>query len=313
MLNAHPRIYLAYETSFYLSDAHSTRQSSDVWLRRYFQTLQFAWLRVHPGALMGKVPWPIPRHELHKVFRALMQLLAERHGRVRCGDKTPRHATRLRSIFHDFPDARVVHIVRDPRDTLASLTSMPWGPSSQLAATAYIARQLAAVQPFRERIHEVRLEDLIADPRRELSAILGFVGERWNDAVLDHARYAATSDVPPLPWLAATKKPTSARSLAGRDPRPTASRRLVEKWLAPAMERYGYRPDAETATSLELARTAARDLPHLGGYLWNGLRYLIETRVRRRPPADAQRLLLRLNRRGQLRYPLVAIPDPPRP
>jgi hypothetical protein len=44
------------------------------------------------------------------------------------------------------------------------------------------------------RYHEVRYEDLVAEPETELRALLGFLGEEWDPAVLafDNAQHDGT-------------------------------------------------------------------------------------------------------------------------
>jgi len=52
--------------------------------------------------------------------------------RVRFGDKTPVNTQYIDRIFRDFPDARVIRIIRDPRSTAESLTVVPFGSPSIL-------------------------------------------------------------------------------------------------------------------------------------------------------------------------------------
>src|SRR5439155_26280155 len=45
-------------------------------------------------------------------------------------ERTPGHVSHLPLIADVFPDARVIHIVRDGRAVARSLTSMDWGPDT---------------------------------------------------------------------------------------------------------------------------------------------------------------------------------------
>lgn len=95
------------------------------------------------------------------------------------------------SALHDFcPKAKFVHVVRDPRDVVASLLKQRWSPRSlPEAATWYeavIARSVEQAQKLPpETILELRLEDLIADPERESRRLCTFADLPWNAAVLD--------------------------------------------------------------------------------------------------------------------------------
>ena len=53
-------------------------------------------------------------------FEALCRLRAQRHGRERWGEKTPRHVYRIDDVLAAFPEAKVVCLVRDPRAVVAS-------------------------------------------------------------------------------------------------------------------------------------------------------------------------------------------------
>ena len=65
-----------------------------------------------------------------------------------------------------FPDAGIVHVVRDGRDVASSIARMPWGPDSVPEALEYWAHRLRRAETgAREvepgRIHVVHLEDLV--------------------------------------------------------------------------------------------------------------------------------------------------------
>ena len=49
MLNAHPRIHLTHEASFYVGRQFLPRRfSASDWLELYFKSFSFAWLMIHP-------------------------------------------------------------------------------------------------------------------------------------------------------------------------------------------------------------------------------------------------------------------------
>lgn len=123
MLNAHPRIHLTHEASFYLLGGLSRKATPREWLDRYLATVAFAWLGLDPERVREAAGDRPP--SVAVTVRAIMKMQAERHGKVRYGDKTPLHATKLPQIFEDFPGARVVNVVRDPRGGVASLLRMP--------------------------------------------------------------------------------------------------------------------------------------------------------------------------------------------
>jgi len=129
------------------------------------------------------------------------------------------------AILDLLPEARLVHMVRDPRDVAASTMTMRWGPSDPKEAAWFVGGvldQWAEVQARvpAERILEVRLEDLGADPAAVLRQITDFLGLDWHDALLD-------ADL--------------SKTGAGRWRRlPPAAQAVLSEVLAPHVVAYGY-------------------------------------------------------------------------
>ena len=112
-----------------------------------------------------------------------------------------------------FPTCQVIHVVRDGRDVVASHRDR-WGRVSALKAVRkwprYIRVARTAASSLGEgRYHEVRYEDLVNDPEGTLRVLLGFLGEPWDPAVLEHDR--KPHDVQPR----YAKLTSSRRSAAG--------------------------------------------------------------------------------------------------
>ncbi|MDX1418958.1 MAG: sulfotransferase [Rubricoccaceae bacterium] len=133
------------------------------------------------------------------------------------------HLDTLRRLV---PHARLVHIVRDPRDVVASYTRQRWAPSDPVHAAEIYRDVMARWEAVRARVpaeavHDVRLEDLVADPRGVLEGICEFWGIDWDDALL-------ATDL--------------GRSHARRWRRdlPVASHAAVEALVAPVLHAYGY-------------------------------------------------------------------------
>lgn len=115
---------------------------------------------------------------------------AERRGKKRWADKTPRYALSVGLIAEMFPDCQVVHLIRDGRDVVASHRSS-WGYFAGMKATAkwphyiHVARE-AGRRLAPDRYHELRYEDLVLDTRSTVCELLEFLGEPWDDAVMRH-------------------------------------------------------------------------------------------------------------------------------
>jgi Sulfotransferase family len=268
MLCAHPRIYITHEASFYVWEwIYSRRAPRAQFLRYYFQSPSFRWLRLDPARVLDGLPADLPRSRIGEAYANLMREKAAQYGRVRFGDKTPSHAAHLSRIFEDFPDARVVHITRDPRGTALSLSRMPWAASSLYANAAFCELERRQVSRRDPRILKIRLEDLLADARGTMSKVLEHVGEPWDDAVLEHAQNLPDrNDMPPFPWLESAARPRGAANADWRGMTPLQIR-LVERVSRKIMQEFGY----------ARAELAAADEPSRAAVLWAQLRELPET------------------------------------
>jgi hypothetical protein len=96
------------------------------------------------------------------------------------------YAQELLSLF---PQAKIIHIYRDPRDVLASYRRFSWGGED----VAVISRRLAGIYcrwlEIRRELPsgcylEVGLEDLSRHPRESLGQICDFAGLRFEEDLL---------------------------------------------------------------------------------------------------------------------------------
>jgi len=150
--------------------------------------------------ITGDRNWPrmrlfgFPKEYWHKRIAALFDEFqgdyARARGKARWADKTPRYALCIDYLDQLFPTCQVVHVIRDGRDVVASHRDR-WGWWAAVKAVKkwpyYLAtaRTAGAGLPA-GRYHEVRYERLVADPEATLRALLDFLGEPWDPAVLEH-------------------------------------------------------------------------------------------------------------------------------
>ncbi len=316
LLCAHPRIYVAHEASFYVWEAlYPKKAPRRAFLDYFFQTFSFRWQGVDPAEVVAGLPDPLPTERVGEAFGAMMRLKAAQYGRPRYGDKTPSHAASLKRIFEDFPDARVIHIVRDPRGTVLSLSRMPWASASLWADAAFLEVERKQVLPFRDRLLEVRLEDLLADPRSEMGRVLEHVGEAWDEAVLDHpAHIPDHADMPPLPWLSSARRPLGKPG-ARWESMPPVHIRLVEWLTRHWMKQYGYERAAlaQEPGRPKVAWAGLRSLPEAVRFAWQYIRLGLRYRDPRNfESAETTRLFHTLNRESWSLYEdFEEMPRPP--
>lgn len=140
--------------------------------------------------------------EFIEIVRQLVsELMKPMIGRLKEGEvfleKSPSHALHLHTIHELLPMARIIHILRDPRDVVASLLAVScnkggWAPNraDQCAKVwcnhvNHVRRTAPSLPP--ENFFELRYETLVDNPTDSLRAIADFLGMDWSNESIDAA------------------------------------------------------------------------------------------------------------------------------
>ena len=190
-----------------------------------------AWMAVRPPSLAT-------------MLESLTAQRALRHGAPRWVEKTPRHLEVPELITETWPKARIVRIVRDPRDAAVSLTKVPFGTPSLLTNLSVLARMNEAAADFYRESGvalTVRYEDLVATPERELLRICEFVGVDYEPGMLED-RSGATGVAAEHEWWKGDATGPLDRSRSGRwaEEMPPAVQHYAALNLGPLLEEHGY-------------------------------------------------------------------------
>ena len=90
-------------------------------------------------------------------------------------DHTPMHALHITALIDLFPEARFVHIVRDPRAVAASILSLRWGPATREDFPGYWLQKVGCALmgqiTFPNKFSLVKYEDFIASPEETLKIL----------------------------------------------------------------------------------------------------------------------------------------------
>ncbi len=257
MLSCHPRLHIPPETQFF---------------SRFDPALQFA-DPLHPAetgryhAAITADPWwrelGLPESALsdalaqgHRssrdLFLWLLRALSPDNTKPRIAEKTPHHEKYAKRIIELFPDAQFIHVVRDPRDTVASLRKEDWWRDKSVLMTARHCRRVYermqqidhALGP--RRSHRVRYESLVSDPEAELRRLCTFLGEDFDPRMLQHDQRPDTGFTPTeAAWKQLTTKPIDP-TRHGRYRELLTDREIdtVERAVTPpVMANLGYDPE----------------------------------------------------------------------
>ena len=271
MLDRNTTLAIPYETFFVpqLAHRHGRRPSID----EFVDDL---------GRLRTLYDWGIRPEDVRPRLRegmttseaivAIFETYAQRQGKPRWGDKTPLYMQQLPLLERLFPDALWVHLVRDGRDAALSFLELPEGFSGKTWAQPRTVAQFAArwrteILAARRlgrhagsRYLELRYEDLVAEPERELRRVCDHASLPWEDGMLDHTRVSDAANMPEHRNLAQPPTPglRDWRSQMSRD-----DTLAFEQVAGDVLRSSGYEllePDTRYPTThgrLELARFAA--------------------------------------------------------
>jgi len=111
------------------------------------------------------------QNESHVTFGVLFQHLLRQYakliGRPRWGLKTPHNEFWSDEIFAAYPDAKMIHLIRDPRDVAVSIKSRGWDkPLEKTCRKWQKSAQLGKIQQdkYANSYMVVRYEDLVGNP-----------------------------------------------------------------------------------------------------------------------------------------------------
>ncbi|MBA2712776.1 MAG: sulfotransferase [Rubrobacteraceae bacterium] len=240
-LSAHPEIACGHEGSFFGRDYH--REEIPVYtgpVSSFTRALAVS----EEFKVWHELPWNQWTHEYEEDLRNLTRLSIDyflkkevaRTGKRIVGDKSPQHTGCLDEIHEIYPDARIIHIVRDGRDVAVSAMHHWWRlakdqpggvfeltPEELEIRDAYLRdreeflasgrsifteerlSQLARRWGHRvgkarrdgsalygERYLEIRYEDLLRNTPDSFRRILGLLGARREDRIIERCIQASS-------------------------------------------------------------------------------------------------------------------------
>lgn len=190
MLHSHSEINFSVETHF---------------IKRYVVPFLLTKEAVKGGTLIDDKflhRLPIEKHEqicskdytcLEELKHAFCIIMSNDNGTpVRfLGDKDTEYVRYFSHIKEFMPEAYMIHIVRDPRDVVASRLKTEWGAKRSMefhmAEYQYYLKKVRREGPslFGSRFYELKYEELLENPKQELTKLLDVIGLDYEAGMLD--------------------------------------------------------------------------------------------------------------------------------
>lgn len=201
MLNAHPAVRFAPETQF-VRKYLATSQLENLFRKGGLEVLSpvlkkdtaLARLGLSEDELMDTLASCADHFSSRKLYLALLdRYVSIRGDTVWLGDKDPRSIEYLPVIHRHFPQARILHLVRDPRDVLTSKKKAAWSRNRSIFEHIFANRVQLKIgrrqgkRLFGDKYLELAYEELIGNAETALTHICRFLNLDYNPAMLDFA------------------------------------------------------------------------------------------------------------------------------
>ena len=190
------------------------------------------------------------------LFLAFLAAVADKEGRPRVGEKSPAHTPLVGRLSESFPDAKFIHLVRDPRAVM--LSRLKAGFTAGALGTE-IPRWKEAADMHREHASRLgpsrylllKYEDLVTNLEPTVRALCAFLDLDMRPEMLEpHKRDKKGFNPRSKDWMQNTLKPVFTESIekwrAGLTPTQIA---LIEFALGDDMRAMGYEPSGATTSA----------------------------------------------------------------
>ena len=219
---------------------------------------------------------------------------AHSRGKARWGEKRPAYWEAVDVVLRLFPDAQLIHLVRDGRACFASLKQLEWWERSSITTmTTWTLAQQELNRAGRhlpaQQYHRLRYEDLLADPEPELDRLCRFLGEDFDPAMLEFGEAAADIVPERKSWHERTRGALDeARVEAWRDVLDPEELGLFEHVAGRALRAEGYEPSGagRRPSPAAIARYHARWAARRASLQRTRLLDAVQRRRERTPLAD---------------------------
>ncbi|MDH4119412.1 MAG: sulfotransferase [Acidimicrobiia bacterium] len=264
LLASHPNIAMTRRTNlwthFYdqygdLSDDANLDACLDM-MKRYQRLVKLEpdWDRLRADFVAGSRTYG-------RLFDLIERQQADRMAKPRWGDKSLNTERYARPIYEAFDDARIIHMVRDPRDRYAS-SKTRW-KRRRGGVGAGIAEWLASVrlaadntERYGSRYLVLRYEDLVRDPEGSLRRVCECIEEPYSEDMLTMRGAAEFRDQGANSSYGSRASGEISTESIGkyRQVLPPTQVSFVDRVAATEMAKLGYQTDARKLSAVDRLR-----------------------------------------------------------
>ena len=219
ILNSHSEISFLPETQFlrnYVFKKNILINESNY--RQIIKQLEndsrFSRLNIYPELVIEK------SENMIDVYKSITNLFLKNKNKKIVGDKDPKIIENIKSLNYFFPNSKIIHIIRDPRDVVLSRTKARWSKKYPYFIHSIIyylqmtlGRKMLYKYYSKSNYYELKYEDLIRESDYELKKICNFLGVEYEKNILnyeDSSRELVSKDE--FDWKKETFNPVDSKN-----------------------------------------------------------------------------------------------------
>ena len=218
---------------------------------------------------------------VRQVFEAMMESF-NRDGKTHWIEKTTNHARAMMLIKEFYPDAKFIHLIRDPVDSVGSMIRIRptdvldfriryVSPITGFARVWQKCVNGAFQYPYQDNVLHVYYENLLVNPAAEVAAICAFLGVEYSDDLLSGFEHEAQNllSVDRCPWQLDNMQPGFHRQNVGKARRelPPGDVWLIQRAVKELASSCGYYVTATSASLLSRIRSLLLEIVRYGVYI----------------------------------------------
>lgn len=216
-----------------------------------------------------------------EVFIQTVDVLIEQTGKSIPCEQTPRNIFYAQNLLDAYPNAHIVHIVRDPRSVLASQKSkwrlkfldgdhIPWLDIVRMWCNYHPvtlsklwleANRAANTLSEHSRFQSIKFEDLLTSPESVLSDLCAKIGLNYEDEMLDISHEGSSHQLN----AGETRGISNSTQSSWKTSLSSAEIHLSQTLCADIKEQYGYKDVDNSLSYIELVLIWCRFPVHIVG------------------------------------------------
>jgi len=194
VLNAHSEVAFMPETQFFRKYIAS-KKTTPTDLAEFKKTLEadtsFHRTGIAPDDLLSDFKGDT--FTAIEAYKLLLNTYLNKKNKKNIGDKDPRNIDYLPKLYEHFPDAKIIHIYRDPRDVVLSKTKAAWSAHRPFWMHAIIGQcQLARGRKIGKQLYgnnffEIKYEELIKQPEQTIRNLSVYLNIEYQSDMMNFA------------------------------------------------------------------------------------------------------------------------------